>query len=487
MTDTGRIQTALHEEARSLLFEHHLEPSDPYEARAEELRAMVDVDTAHLTMLADCGIVDTARVATLLETIDRLARSDFDALRRRPAPRGLYLSYESWLSETLGQEVGGVLHSGRSRNDLNATVLYLRLRRPLTQLVWKTLSLGATLIRGGQRYANVVMPAYTHYQPAVPVTYGHYLAALATALNRDIGALLDVGRALQTSPLGAGAVGGTTLPIDPEQTAALLGFDSPPINSIDAVASRDVILRLLSSAAVLGVLLSRAAQDLLLWTSQEFNFLRLPDDLVGSSSMMPQKRNPFLLEHVQGRTAVAPGAFVSAVAAMRSTPFSNSIAVGTEATNHVWPAVAATTDSVALLRLVFRAAEPQADRMVERARTGLTTVTVIAENLVRDGVPFRTAHMRVGAAIRQAEEAASLGRDIAARFDESTDGAPDPVAAVGELRYGGGAGAFDECLAQVRAEWRTHVARARAQNQRWNRAAEQLGQIRSQSRRGRTE
>ena len=164
------------------------------------------------------------------------------------------------------------------------------------------------------------MPGYTHYQAAVPTTYGHHLGGVAGAIDRDLEALAAASAGLDTSPLGAGVGHGTTQPIAPVRTAALLGFERPAPHSLDAVASRDVVLRLLAAAAVLGVTASRLAADLLLWTTAEFAFLELPDELVGSSSAMPQKRNPFLLEHVKGRSARAAGAFVAAATAMHASP-----------------------------------------------------------------------------------------------------------------------------------------------------------------------
>jgi argininosuccinate lyase len=252
MLNTGRIQHALTPAARAILFGKTADASVD-----AELRYATQVDCAHLLMLAECGIVDHARVARLLKEIEKLRLSDFQPLYGRSAPRGLFLLYEDYLIEKLGARTGGILQTARSRNDLNATILRLRLRLPYLHLLDEVLRAQAVLLRRSQKFADVVMPAYTHYQTAVPVTYGHYLAGVAQALGRDIEALFGAGSGLHQCPLGAGAVGGTSLTINAARTAVLLGFDDPIANSIDAVASRDLILRLLAAQAILGVTLSR--------------------------------------------------------------------------------------------------------------------------------------------------------------------------------------------------------------------------------------
>lgn len=208
-------------------------------------------------------------------------------------------------------------------------------------------------------------------------------------------------------------------------------------------------------------------------------FLRLPDELVGSSSMMPQKRNAFLLEHVQGRSAAALGGLVAASTAMHSTPFSNSIAVGTEGTKPVWAALRATTDALTLLRLVIAAADPVPERMLERAREGVTTATALAEQMVAAGVPFRTAHTRIGAAIREAEEQErpveeALSDRFAAPFEPLVD--PDTVAR--RLEYGGGPGEASEAVAALRSDWLAQAERARAIRARWREARVRLAATR---------
>jgi argininosuccinate lyase len=419
MDDTGRIRRPLSPTARRIVFgEPLLGPS--------ELDLTTRVDRAHLVMLAEQELVDRAAAAALLAEIERLRAGGFAPLQRAEARRGWYLLYEDWLADRLGERSAGVLRTGRSRNDLNATVLLLRLRLPVERLLTETLRLQVVLLAGARRHARTVMPAYTHYQPAVPTTYGHHLGGVARALDRDLAALSLAATGLDTSPLGAGVGHGTALPIAPARTAALLGFERPAPHALDAVASRDVVLRFLSAAAVLGVTASRLAADLLLWTTAEFAFLELPDELVGSSSAMPQKRNPFLLEHVKGRSARAAGAFVAAATAMHATPFANSVAVGTEGCAGAVEALDAAADSVTLLRLVVAGAKPHPGAMLTRAIAGQTTATAAAERLVTEhGLSFREAHHLVGELLTEC------------RIDTREF---DPAEVARSARFGGGPG-----------------------------------------------
>ncbi|MFD9574663.1 lyase family protein [Streptomyces sp. NPDC059982] len=408
-------------------------------------------------------------------------------------PRGVYLAYESHLREELGEDVGGVLHTGRSRNDLNATTARLRARRYVRPLLEAVDELTAVLLSGAWEHRSVTMPAYTHGQPAVPITYGHYLAALGCSVLRAFADLLHAGRELDVNPLGAGAVGGTSVPIDPGRTGELLGFTTTALNSVDAVASRDFGMRPLSAATVLGVTTARAARDLAAWTAEEASLIRLTDTLVGSSSMMPQKRNPFLIEHIQGRATSALGAFTAAASAMATAPYTNAIAVGTEAMRHVWPGLRGTTDAVVLLRLVVAGAEPDADRMLRRAVEGFTSATYLAERLVASGMPFRAAHHLVG---RTALEALDTSRPLAktaATVPQIAALAPPgdlddwlhPAAVARANAYGGGPGgdSADHALAVLRADHEALRADLAGRNDRWTSAAALLdaavGKVRS--------
>ncbi|MER5962837.1 argininosuccinate lyase [Streptomyces sp. NPDC002057] len=478
---TGRLRTGLDPRAHRIVYDQYrTDDGDPI---GDELRLISEVDRAHLVMLAERGIVDASRAGALLETVDALRAEDFAPVRSRPMPRGLYLAYEGWLVDRLGQETGGVLHTGRSRNDLNATTVRLRVRGPYGELLDEVAELARVLLDRAEAYQDVVMPAYTHGQPAVPISYGHYLTGIAGAVLRSLEGLLDAGREIDVNPLGAGAVGGTSVPVDPARTADLLGFTAAVPNSVDAVASRDFVLRMLSAAAVLGVLMARVARDLTWWTTEEFGLLRMADDLVGSSSMMPQKRNPFLLEHIQGRSTAALAGFTGAAAAMSTAGYTNAIAVGTEAARHLWPGLADTTRAVTLLRLVVDGAEPERDRMRDRAREGFTSATYLAERLVVDGMPFRTAHHLVGETVLTAldggtplSEAARSQPDVAAAAAGYPADWLDPETVAAACAHGGGPGgtATAGALARARAELALLTAESAARRARWSEAAERL-------------
>lgn len=477
MENTGRILHGVSASARRILFGRM-----SGETVVAELGYIAQVDRAHVIMLCECKIISEAAACRLLCEIGELEANKFAPLADVNAPRGLYLAYEDFLMKKLGEEIGGVLHTARSRNDLNATTLRLRLRDRYLYLLREALKLQALLIRRARLYGGIVMPAYTHYQAAVPISYGHYLAGIATALERDIKGVMAALAGLDDCPLGAGSVGGTSLPINPQRTAMLLGFGYAVSNSVDAVASRDLILRILAAGAVLGVTLSRLASDLLLWTTTEFGFLSLPDQLIGSSSMMPQKRNPYLLEHVQGRSAMSLGAFVSSATAMHAKPFTNSISVGTEAVTPVWNALQSLTEALILVRLVVAGAEPQPAAMLQRATDGYTPATEFANRLVTEtNMPFRGAHHLVGSLINDAIQHEEPLQHRVARWREENDislslDGLDPEAITKATIYGGGPGpaSLVSCLEKRRAEWRNFMNQKRAQKQKWDDAAKAL-------------
>lgn len=483
-TNTGRLTEGIDWRARRVLFD------DDRTERAAELGLTTEVDLAHLVMLVRTGLVDRDTAATLAREITALRAGHFRELRDLPAPRGLYLMYEGHLRDRLGETVGGRLHTGRSRNDLKATTAALKLRGWLLRFLAEAVRLEALLLGRARAYRDVVMPVYTHFQAAMPLTYGHYLLGVAMALGRDIDAVRHAAGGLRQCPMGAGAVAGTDLPIAPEVTATLLGFEQGPLHSVDAVASRDVLLRVLAGVAGVGVTISRLATDLQVWSTAEFGLVEFPERLVGGSSAMPQKRNAFLLEHLKARASAAVGGWAAAAGMMVATPFTNTIEVGTEAVAAGWPGLLAVEGAVTLAQLVAADASPVPERMRERAEEGFTVATAVANTLVRAGVPFRTAHHVVGAAVRAALDRgattlAGVPLPDTALAETAPDWAPDgatgavPVvpdvgAAADAAAYGGGPGEFDRGFAAERDALRARAAWRRSWRDRLDRAADQL-------------
>lgn len=481
MSAAGRLRSAVAPEIAAILFADRC--GEDGDATRLELELISEVDRAHLAMLGDAGLVPADTVAALLREIDRLRHERFDTVVAAPRPRGVFLAYENELIERLGMDVGGVLHAGRSRNDLNATTQRLRARVACHDLAVELLSLIETLLDRAREHADTVMPAYTHYQVAMPITVGHYLLAVAWAALRNVRALQHAGAEIDLSPLGAGAGGGTTLAIDTGRTALLLGFAGTMPNTIEAVASRDYVLSLLAAAAQIGVLLGRVATDLLLWTTEEVGFVLLPDDLVGSSSMMPQKRNPFVLEHIQGRSCAAAGAFVSAVGAMSGTPFTNSVAVGTEGTRNLPGAMRETAETVMLLRLVVTGMIPDPDRMRERAVSGYANAAAVAEALVESGMPFRRAHGEVGSLVRDAHDAGRVPLDSVDGLSTEmlaavrTNSSPASIVERSTLPGGPSPASVQASLAEARAVAGDCAARLKQRSNHWRKARADLDSV----------
>ncbi|GLZ37980.1 lyase family protein [Actinokineospora sp. NBRC 105648] len=447
--ETGRLSTGLRARTAAMVF-----GTTPAELAAE-LRLISTVDLAHVVMLARQDLLDADTAGSLLREIRALRAEDFASLHGVPAPRGAYLMYENQLAARLGDDVGGKLHTGRSRNDLKATTTILGLRAWLTGFLTEALRLESVLLGRARAHREVVMPVYTHFQAAMPITYGHYLLGVAVALGRDLDAVLAAAEGFSRCPMGACAVAGTDLPLDPALTARLLGFSDGPAHAVDAVASRDVLLRVLAAVAGLGITLSRLGTDLQLWSSAEFGLVAFPDRLVGGSSAMPQKRNAFLLEHVKAKAGAAIGAWTAAAAMTKSTPFTNTIEVGTEAVAAARPGLAAVAGAVLLCQVLVGGATPVADRMSERAERGFTMATAAANRLVRAGTPFRAAHHAVGAAVRTA---VATGTTDLGDLGLPASALPSVVA---ETDRGGGPGAFDSIFAEAAAAAAGRAALAR--------------------------
>jgi argininosuccinate lyase len=449
----GRLAAAPHPRLFHLLYE----PQFAHD-REEVLPWLLRIDAVHVLMLAERGILPRETATGLLRVNRELAArvcAGEPAFEPPPVHRGLYMVYEQHYIDRLGAQIGGAAHVARSRNDINATIARLRLRDGLIALLQAGDALAGAALGLAREHAETVMSGFTHFQPAQPATLGHYLAGVASELLRSLRLLADAFGNVNRSPLGAGAGWGTSFPIDRERTASLLGFDAVVANSLDAVASRDYAVQVLAALSVLGIGLTRLAFDLQTWSSQAYGFLHWPDSLVSTSSMMPQKRNVFVLENIRGQAARPAGALAAALLGLKNTPFGNGIEAGSEAIVPLWPALAAVCTAVQLTDLVLREVEIDPDRMRRFLAAEETTMTALADSLVAaNGLPFRTAHEAVGrllqhAPVGEARSAAALRADLQEVLRELTGRdllleeaviarALDPYACVQAARHGGG-------------------------------------------------
>jgi argininosuccinate lyase len=318
------------------------------------------------------------------------------------ANEDIHLNIEARLAELIGPAAGR-LHTARSRNDQVATDFRLWVRGAIERIDGAMRALQAALIDQAEAHADTVMPGFTHLQIAQPVTLGHHLLAYVEMIGRDRGRLADCRRRLNECPLGAAALAGTAFPIDRAATAAALGFDGPTANSLDAVSDRDFAIEFLAAAALAGCHLSRFAEEIVLWSSEPFGFIRLSDAFTTGSSIMPQKRNPDAAELVRAKTGRLNGALVALLTVMKGLPLAyqkdmqeDKVPVF-EAADALELCLAATAGMVRDLR-------PDRARLRAAAERGFSTATDLADWLVRTlGMPFRRAHHTTGEVVKRAE------------------------------------------------------------------------------------
>jgi len=384
-------------------------------ATMSEINASIDFDRrlyaqdiaaskAHAAMLAAKGIIsrkDGRAIARGLETI----RAEIEAGRFRfsKALEDIHMNIESRLADLIG-EPAGRLHTARSRNDQVATDLRLWVRDAIDALEAALKGLQAALLAQAEQHAGTLMPGFTHLQPAQPITFGHHLMAYVEMFGRDRGRLKDCRVRLGECPLGAAALAGTSFPIDREMTAAALGFARPMANSIDAVSDRDFALEFLAAAALAGVHLSRLAEEIVIWSSEQFRFVRLSDAFTTGSSIMPQKRNPDAAELVRAKVGRLIADLNSLLIVMKGLP----LTYGKDMQEDKVPVFeAADTLALALAAMTGMVRDMAADKAAMRAAlsNGFITATDLADWLVRArGLPFRSAHQATGRLVRLAEE-----------------------------------------------------------------------------------
>jgi argininosuccinate lyase len=367
------------------------------DAKTLFLAPLMAIHYAHLVMLAERGIVASSDAHAIREALDSISVAD---VRRAPYDgtcEDLFFYVDRLLVSACGEDVAGRLHTARSRNDIDMTMYRMRQREYILALADASLELRGALLEVAARHRETIFAAHTHTQPAQPTTIAHYLLAMVEQLERDARRLQAAYASTNRNPLGACAITGTGFPIDRQLTSGLLGFDGPTGNTYGSIATVDYLLESASAAAVLLAGVGRFVQDLLLWCTMEFGYVRLADGFVQASSIMPQKRNPVALEHARAIGSKALGQAAAIPFSVHNTPFGDIV----DTEDDLQPLVASmfrdAVRAVTLVAATMRGVEFDRARLEARAAEGGTTLTELADHLVRTHqIPFTTAHTIAG-------------------------------------------------------------------------------------------
>lgn len=363
---------------------------------------------AHATMLAHVGVLSIAERDSIIHGLEDI-RKDIQTgkFEWRIDLEDVHMNIEACLTNKIGI-TGKKLHTGRSRNDQVATDIRLYLRDSIDQILSTLNRLQYGILQLAAQHTATIMPGFTHLQTAQPVTFGHHLLAWFEMLLRDAERLIDCRKRTNRLPLGAAALAGTTYPIDRHMTAKLLGFEAVCENSLDAVSDRDFAIEFCSAAALIMMHLSRMSEELVLWTSAQFQFVQIPDRFCTGSSIMPQKKNPDVPELVRGKSGRVFGDLMSLLTLMKGQPLAYN-KDNQEDKEPLFDAIDTLQGSLLAFADMIPALKPNIEMMREAAFRGFSTATDLADYLVKKGLPFRDAHEVVGKAVALGVQ---LGKDL---------------------------------------------------------------------------
>ena len=389
-----RPTTSVEKFTESVAFDRRLAPYD--------IRGSI----AHATMLARCGIIKKDEGRRIVRGLEAIGEDiELGKFRFDPGLEDVHMNIEARLIRDIGP-AGGKLHTGRSRNDQIALDVRLYLKDVLTSVQTRILGLKGALLDLAERYVDVVMPGYTHLRRAQPVLFAHHLLAYVEKLNRDGERMADCLKRVDVLPLGSGALSGTGLPVDRAYVAELLGFRKVSQNSLDAVSDRDFVVEFISAASLVMMHLSRLAEEWILWSGAEFGFITLPEAFCTGSSMMPQKRNPDVLELIRGKTGRVYGSLVNLLTILKAQPMTYNRDLQ-EDKEPLFDASDTLLDSLSVLAELVEdveITEAQRIKMRAAAEADFSLATELADYLAVQGVPFRKAHEVVGRIVRHCEE-----------------------------------------------------------------------------------
>ncbi|MDH4764549.1 argininosuccinate lyase [Pseudomonas oryzihabitans] len=445
--------------------------SEPVDAFVARFTASVDFDKrlyrhdilgsqAHARMLTQAGVLSEAERDAIVGGLDEIrGEIETGTFEWRVDLEDVHMNIEARLTERLGV-VGKKLHTGRSRNDQVATDIRLWLRDEIDAILVELNRLQEGLLQLAETEADTIMPGFTHLQTAQPVTFGHHLLAWFEMLSRDHERLVDCRKRVNRMPLGSAALAGTTYPIQRQVTCELLGFEAIGGNSLDGVSDRDFAIEFCAAASLAMMHLSRCSEELVLWTSAQFQFIDLPDRFCTGSSIMPQKKNPDVPELVRGKTGRVFGALTGLLTLMKGQPLAYN-KDNQEDKEPLFDAADTLRDSLRAFADMVPAIKPRREIMREAARRGFSTATDLADYLVRKGLPFRDCHEIVGHAVKygvdSGKDLAEMSLDELRRFSDQIE---QDVFAV--LTLEGSVNARDHIGGTAPAQVRAAVQRGRA-------------------------
>ncbi|PIC05407.1 argininosuccinate lyase [Anoxybacillus flavithermus] len=407
----------------------------------------IEGSIAHVTMLGECGILPKEDVATIKNGLMKLLeKAKKGELSFSVAYEDIHLNIEKMLIDEVGP-VGGKLHTGRSRNDQVATDMHLYLRKRVIEIIELIRQLQRVLVKKAEQHIETLVPGYTHLQRAQPISFAHHLMAYVWMFERDRERFAESLKRINKSPLGAGALAGTTFPIDRHLTAQLLGFDSIYENSLDAVSDRDFIIEFLSNSSILMMHLSRFCEELILWSSQEFQFIEMDDTFATGSSIMPQKKNPDMAELIRGKTGRVYGNLMALLTVMKGLPLAYNKDMQ-EDKEGMFDTVQTVIGSLKIFAGMIETMTVRTDVMEKVTKQDFSNATELADYLAKKGVPFREAHEIVGKLVLTCIERGVFLADLPLHvyqqasplFEEDIYEALDPYTAVNRRMSAGGTG-----------------------------------------------
>ena len=359
------------------------------------LKSVIKINEAHVTMLMEQKIIEWPNGVKLLQALSELESK----MKLNSSLEDVHVAVEEEVNKKVGPEMGGNLHVAKSRNDQVSTAIRMELRQNLLDLMNSVIKLQEALTKLAGKHVRTVVPGYTHLHPAQPVTFAHYLLSYVDMLDRDLLRLVESYQRVNLCPMGAGALATSSFPINRDRIAKLLGFSEVLENSIDAVSSRDFVLEVMADLTIIAVDVSRLVEDLILWSSPDFGIIELPDRFSSTSSIMPQKKNPDVLEVIRAKMSHILGNFLTSAATMKALPSSYNMDFQ-EITPRLWESLENVTSSLDMLSK-FVANLEVFKNVFSKPFLSFSTSTELANMLVRKyKVPFRTAHKIVGSLIR---------------------------------------------------------------------------------------